>query len=197
MVDNEKGIIGRQYLFNFLSTTKPKEGKMKKVFMLSVFAIVIAITIGFTSTDANAEDVEYQVIDYLVRVDFIPVPDVDKHAVGTYERRGVAIYKDGQTAAYHSKGTWDFIDSNGPFTGYATLTYKDGSTAMTRYSGNMTKEPEKLPRYTGKGEYIKGTGRYEGIKGTVSFTGEYITPYGKETKGDSIVINKASYTLPK
>jgi hypothetical protein len=73
MVDNEKGIIGRQYLFNFLSTTKPKEGKMKKVFMLSVFAIVIAITIGFTSTDANAEDVEYQVIDYLVRVDFIPI----------------------------------------------------------------------------------------------------------------------------
>ena len=61
----------------------------------------------------------------------------------------------------------------------------------------MTKEPEKLPRYTGKGEYIKGTGKYEGIKGTVSFTGEYVTPYSKETKGDSIVNNKASYTLPK
>jgi hypothetical protein len=146
MVDNEKGIIGRQYLFNFLSTTKPKEGKMKKVFMLSVFAIVIAITIGFTSTDANAEDVEYQVIDYLVRVDFIPVPDVDKHAVGTYERRGVAIYKDGQTAAYHSKGTWDFIDSNGPFTGYATLTYRDGSTAMTRYSAYSVQSDHRFRR---------------------------------------------------
>ena len=170
---------------------------MKKFILLSALAFVFSFTFGLYPNNAKAEDVEYQVIDYLVRVDFIPIPDVDKHAVGTYERMGVAIYKDGQTAAYHSKGTWDFVDSNGPFTGYATLTYKDGSTAMTKYSGNMTKESGKLPKYTGKGEYIKGTGKYEGIKGTVSFTGEYETPYSKETKGDSIVNNKASYTLPK
>jgi len=170
---------------------------MKKFILLSVLAFIFSFTFGLYPDNAKAEDVEYQVIDYLVRVDFIPIPDVDKHAVGTYERRGVAIYKDGQTAAYHSEGTWDFVDSNGPFTGYTTLTYKDGSTAMIKYSGNMTKEPEKLPKYTGKGEYTKGTGKYEGIKGTVSFTGEYVTPYGKETKGDSIVNNKASYTLPK
>ena len=170
---------------------------MKKLLLLSVLAFVFTLTFGLYHSNANAEDVEYQVVDYLVRVDFIPIPDVDKHAVGTYERRGVAIYKDGQTAAYHSRGTWDFVDSNGPFTGYTTLTYKDGSTTMIKYSGNMTKEPEKLLKYTGKGEYIKGTGKYEGITGTILFTGEYITPYDKETKGDSIEINKASYTLPK
>ena len=170
---------------------------MKKLFLLSILTIVLAITIGFFPKDASAEDVEYQIVNYTVGVNFIPVPDVEKHAIGTYERRGVAIFKNGEIAAFHTRGTWDFVDSNGPFTGYTTLTYKDGSTTMIKYSGNMTKEPEKLLKYTGKGEYIKGTGKYEGIKGTISFTGEYITPYDKETKGDSIEINKASYTLPK
>jgi hypothetical protein len=170
---------------------------MKKLFLLSVTAVVLTITLGFFITNVNAEESKFRVTNYLVKMEYTPVADVDKHVVDTYERRGIAVFENGEVAAYHTLGTFDFVDSNGPFTGYATLTYRDGSTAMTRYSGNMTKEPEKLPRYTGKGEYIKGTGKYEGIKGTVSFTGEYITPYGKETKGDSIVINKASYTLPK
>lgn len=49
----------------------------------------------------------------------------------------------------------------------------------------------------GKGEFIKGTGKYEGIKGNVSFTGGYVTPFGKETKGDSVMNVTANYTLPK
>jgi len=68
---------------------------------------------------------------------------------------------------------------------------------MVKYSGNMVKEPEKLPTYMGKGEYIKGTGKYEGIKGNYSFSAKYITPYNKETKGDAVVNAKVSYTLPK
>ena len=48
-----------------------------------------------------------------------------------YERRGVAIFKNGETAAYHTRGTWDFVDKNGTFQGYSTLTYKDGSTTIT------------------------------------------------------------------
>jgi hypothetical protein len=48
----------------------------------------------------------------------------------------------------------------------------------------------------GKGEYIKGTGRFQGIKGSSTFSGKYITPYGKETKGDVVMDVTGTYTLP-
>jgi hypothetical protein len=68
---------------------------------------------------------------------------------------------------------------------------------MIKYSGNMTTEGENLPTLKAKGEYVKGTGKYEGIKGNVTIEGKYITPYNKETKGDAVFNQKASYTLPK
>jgi len=47
------------------------------------------------------------------------------------------------------------------------------------------------------GEYIKGTGKFEGITGSVSFEGKYITPFDKETKEDQILNAKGTFTLPK
>jgi hypothetical protein len=170
---------------------------MKKLLLLYLLAFVFSFILGFNSVDANAEDVEYRLLTYLVRIDFIPVPDADKHAIGIFERRGVAIFKNGETAAYHSRGTWDFIDGNGTFQGYTTLTFKDGSTTISKFSGNQTQVSGKLATMKGDGEYIKGTGKYEGIKGNGSFAGYYVTPYDKETKGDVIVEAKDSYTLPK
>jgi hypothetical protein len=170
---------------------------MKKLILLSAIAFVISITIGFFITNVNAEESKFRVTNYLVKMEYTPVTDVDKHVVGTYERRGIAVFENGEVAAYHTLGTFDFVDSNGPFHGYTTLTYKDGSTTMLSYDAIMTKESGNMPTLKGKGDYIKGTGKYEGIKGTVSFTGDYITPYNKETKGDIVVNASSSYTLPK
>ena len=170
---------------------------MKKLILLSAFAFVLTITIGFFIANVNAEESKFRVTNYLVKMEYIPVADVDKHVVGTYERRGIAVFENGEVAAYHTIGTFDFVDANGPFHGYSTSTYKDGSTTITKYDATMTKESGNMPKLKGKGDYIKGTGKYEGIKGTVSFTGEYITPYNKETKGDIVVNASSSYTLPK
>ena len=170
---------------------------MKKLFLLSTIVFVFTITMGFFLNNAQAEEVEYQVVNYLVGVNYIPVPDVEKHGIGTYERRGVAIFKNGETAAFHTRGLWDFINHNGVFNGYQTLTFPDGSTNMIKYSGNMTTEGENLPTLKAKGEYINGTGKYEGIKGSVTYTSKFITPYNDKTKGDTVMKAKGSYTLPK
>jgi hypothetical protein len=170
---------------------------MKRLFITSTIVFSLMVLLGFSLNIANAEDIEYKVTSYIVNVQMVPVPDVEKHAVGMYERRGVAIFKDGETAAYHTRGTFDFVDANGPFQGYSTLTFEDGSTSTMKYSGTMTKESGKLPSYKGKGEYINGTGKYEGIKGNLTWEGNYVTPYNKETKGDVIVNAKGTYTLPK
>jgi hypothetical protein len=170
---------------------------MKKLILLSVLAFVFLFTIELFITNVNAEESIYRVTHYLINLEYIPVPDVDKHVVGTYERRGVAVFENGEIATYHTIGTFDFVDYNGPFQGYGIMTYKDGSTTIEKYDATMTKESEKMITLKGKGEYIKGTGKYEGIKGTSTFTGEYLTPYNEKTKGDIIVDASRNYTLAK
>ena len=128
---------------------------MKRLIISLVIGFVFSFTFGFNPIEVNAEDVEYQVSAYLVRVEFIPIPDVEKHSIGLYERRGVAIFNNGETAAYHLRGTWDHINENGTWQGYSTLTFEDGSTIIAKGSGNISKESGKLSTLTGKSEYIK------------------------------------------
>jgi hypothetical protein len=177
---------------------KEKGGKKIVTIWGLVGILVISAWLLASVTQAGEKIVKKaKVTSYVIKVEVIPVPDVEGHIVGLYERRGVSVSEDGEVAAYHARGTFDFIKYQGPFQGYCQLTYKDGSTTISKYQGTMTLTPgEKLPTYTGKGEYIKGTGRFQGIKGNVSFSGKYITPYRKETKGDVVMDVTRTYTLP-
>jgi hypothetical protein len=134
---------------------------------------------------------------YVTKMEMVPVPDVENHFSCWVERRGVAVYENGETAAYHNSHTIDVISGQGgSFKGYATLSWPDGPTQAIKFEGTVT--GEKLPSFKGTWEYIKGTGRFEGIKGTGPFAGKYITPYTKdETKGDQITEVTGDYTLPK
>ncbi len=171
---------------------------MKKIIQVSILALVLSVTFGLFATQAKAETVKSTVTSSLAKVELVPVTDVKGHMVGLYERRGVAVYENGDVGAYHTRGTFDFTNSNGPFQGYSEITFEDGSMTIIKYQGTMRKaEGQKLPDFSGKGEYIKGTGRFQGIKGNMSFNGRYITPYTPDkTKGDVFINATASYTLP-
>jgi hypothetical protein len=141
--------------------------------------------------------VKYRATCYLTKVEAIPVGDVEGHVILVFERRGVAIFENGECAAYLTRGTADLTKHQGQIQGYGQLTYKDGSTNISKWEGNMSISPgEKLPSLEGRGEWIKGTGKFEGIKGDFSFRGKYITPYSKETKGDVYFDLTGTYTLP-
>jgi hypothetical protein len=161
--------------------------------------LLIAALLLVPATQAVAKSMKYKISGHLTKVEWIAVPDVEKHVVALYERRGVAIYENGETAAYHTRGTSESIKGESSFHGYSDYLFKDGSTIMTEYTGTMWYPPgEKRRSLKGTGKYIKGTGRFEGIKGKVSFTGEIIAPYTKDkTKGENVVDVTGNYTLPK
>ena len=161
--------------------------------------LLIAALLLLPTTQAEAKTVKLRIFSYITKVELIAVPDVEGHVVLVYERRGVAIFDNGETAAYHTRGTADSIKGQGSYHGYSNFLYKDGSTTMSEYTGKMTLAPgEKLPSLKGEGKYIKGTGRFEGIKGKFSYTGKYVTPYTKDkTKGETVVDVTGTYTLPK
>jgi len=160
--------------------------------------LLISVLLLVPATQAMAEEVKYKHFTYITKVEIIPVGDTKGHRVGVFERRGLALFEDGEVAAYLIRGTFDFTKQGGPGNAYFQITYKDGSTILGKAPFTMALTPgEKLPSVKSKGQYIKGTGRFEGIKGTFTCSGQYITPYTTDkTKGDLCFECTSTRTLP-
>ena len=160
--------------------------------------LLITALILVPSSLAGEITSKHKIAAPITKMETVPVPDVNGHVIGVLERRGVAIYENGETAAYHSRLTFDSIKGGeASFSGYCDISFADGSISMTKFQGTVPVVEGKTI-IKGTGEYIKGTGRFEGIKGKVSFTGKYVTPYTKdETKGDAVLDVTSTYTLPK
>jgi hypothetical protein len=170
---------------------------MRRIIVATIVASVLLVTASFFATQAVAEDLKSRITCYLTKVEAMPVGDVEGHVIIIFERRGLAILENGECAAVLIRGTADLTKHHGPFQSYAQWTYKDGSTNISKSEANMAISPgEKLPSFKGKGEWIKGTGKFQGIKGRFTFSGKYITPYSKETKGDVYFELTGAYTLP-
>jgi hypothetical protein len=123
--------------------------------------------------------------------------DAQGHALLLGERRGVANFEDGTAAVYHTSFTCDLSNGAGPCEGYSDLTFMDKSQTFSKWKLNVeVPEGKQLPALKGTGNFIRGTGKYEGIEGNISFSGYYITPYNEVTKGDQVVQVESSYKLP-
>ncbi len=177
-----------------------KKNKMTITILGCIIIFIIAALILVPAAQAEEKTVKYKIASSNTKLEKCPVPDVKGHAVGLVEKRGVAIYENGEIAAYHARITFESIKGQGGlFSGYSDYTFADGSTIITKYQGtSWVPSGEKLYSIKGTGENIKGTGRFEGIKGKISFAGKGITPYTKDkTKGDVVVEVTSTYTLPK
>ncbi len=83
--------------------------------LIGSLLIVAWVLVPATQAGAKTVKVKYKITGYLIKVEWIAVPDVKKHVVALYERRGAAIYENGENAAYHTRGTSDSIKGQGSF----------------------------------------------------------------------------------
>jgi hypothetical protein len=83
------------------------------------------------------------------------------------------------------------IKFSGPFTQYGTLNFPDGSTIIYKTEGTFGGAAASM-----RSEIIKGTGRFEGIKGTQSGKGKYLPlekgEVGQKGYGEGTI----TFTLP-
>ena len=104
-------------------------------------------------------------------------------------REGTATFKDGTTATVRTEGAFDKSGRAtkdikvATFKAKSQLKFQDGSTITTRYSGKVDSASYAT---SGSGEFVSGTGRYKGIKGTLTFD-------GRVSESDWV----GQYTLPK
>ena len=170
---------------------------MRKIIVATIVASVLLVTVSFFATQAVAEEMKYRTTCYFTKMEAIPVGDVEGHVISVYEQRGVAIFENGECAAVLIWGTGDGTKRRSTFQSYGQLTFKDGSTIIHKGEGKVAISPgEKQPSFKYKGEWIKGTGKFQGIRGRFTSSGKRITPYSKETKGDSYLEVTGTYTLP-
>lgn len=171
---------------------------MKKGIMTLVLTLLLVVGLGIFAPQTRAKELKWKIISHLTKVLYIPVGDAEGHGVLVFERRGVVIFKNGEVAANLARGTFDCTKNIGPGVVYSRDTFKDGSTTWSKSEFTQTIPPgKKLPYIEGKGEFIKGTGRFKGIKGSFTYKGPYITPFTPDkTKGDEIIECIGTHILP-
>ena len=129
----------------------------------------------------------------------IPIADVEGHVIAAGIRRGLAFFENGDVATYTNWGTADLIKGRGSNNGYTMFTFEDGSTIFYAVKGIYEPGPKGFGVGKGMGEFTRGTGKYEGITGSLTWSSKFYTNYSKEkgTFGDFSLEITATYTLPQ
>ena len=172
----------------------------KKFIWIFIGILVIMAWLLGSVTQTLAETKKYRLVAQFSKVEFMPVGDVEGHFLGVLEFRGL-VFVDGEVGVCVGWTQVDLIKGIGPAQGYYKVTYEDGSTTTTKHHFTAKIAPDgKTGLYEdGKGEFMMGTGRFAGIKGTDSYTGKRFLPISaglKEARGDFICEGTMTYTLP-
>ena len=117
------------------------------------------------------------------------------HLRGAWVRRGLTIFEDGEVAAYSALGDFDITKGKGSISGYDTTFFDDGSSWSTKFTGQFSVGPKGLWVIPHEGEFVAGTGRFEGITGKLVYTSRQINKH-KDFADYAETEGSATYTVP-
>ena len=169
----------------------------KSMFVPFGILMISACVLGSTM-QAGAETMNFKRYSYETKSERVPIDDVEGHVVSLATRRAFWVFENGEVATAISVVSSDQIKGSGPTTQYTTITFTDGSIIVSRIGGISAGTGPGVHTSSAKdGEIIKGTGRFKGIKGTVTYTSKYLPlekgEEGQKSVGEGII----NYTLPK
>jgi hypothetical protein len=163
----------------------------KKSFWILLGILVIATWVLGSAIQMGAETMNYKFYTWVIKAERVPVADVEGHVVGLVKRGAFYVFENGEVATIDLVGTTDYIKGEGPFMQYVTINFQDASTIIIKAQGTMGGAAAQWAS-----EIIKGTGRFQGIKGTHTAKAKYL-PVGKEETGPSgYGEGTITYTLP-
>jgi hypothetical protein len=174
-------------------------GKMNiKIWVVVPILVITAWLLGSVS-HGRAETMKCRSSGNVVKMEVIPIPDVEGHAIGVIKRDGLAFFEGGEVATFNALATFDAIGGKGAQAqGYILFTFVDGSSIITTFRQPMEPDPGGKFTWDSKftGEILKGTGRFLGIKGSLSGTGKQFKPEKGELTGKSFNDWTLTCTLP-
>ena len=154
--------------------------------------VLIAGVLG-AAMPAGAETLHYKNYSWVIKGERVPVGDVDGHRVGLDVRGAFFVFDNGEVATTAGVATNDYVNGAGPFTQYTTIKFPDGSTITVKSQGTAG-AGHASAAFTS--EIIKGTGRFEGIKGTQSGNNKFLPVEPGEAGARAYGEGALTYTLP-
>jgi len=150
----------------------------KSIWVLIGILTIAALLLGFvTSAGAQTYTVKCRDTGHLAKMHLIEVGDVPGHILAVGDLAGVLSCDDGSVATTSMKIMGDYTKGSGKAYSYLLDTYEDGSSTWSKAQFTVTADPyAKTGTWEGTLEFIKGTGRFEGIQGGGSFTGKRFAP---------------------
>jgi hypothetical protein len=121
-----------------------------------------------SASPAQAEELKCRLISTVTKVETNKIDDQEGHIIGIFERKGLMLHDNGEVANELNRGVIDVVAGVNKWQGYCLQTFKDGSTMMMKHQG--TNDKGKIVEASF--EFVKGTGRFEGIKGRGTYTGQ-------------------------
>lgn len=153
----------------------------------SIATVLAAMSLMGQEVAAADHNLEFRLVVMPVEVKSYDVANVEGQNVSLMKMTGVAFFKDGRVAAKNFIFNVDYNKGTGPFFGYSTYQFEDGSSITARFAGTAR---AGLPTH---GEYtvLSGTGVYAGAKGTGTFDG-----VSHKLTGANLLNGKFSITTP-
>lgn len=158
--------------------------------VLNQLAAIAALAF-FTASIAKADEViNIHVVTHATSAQSQEVGDVDGHALGLVRQSGLALFADGSVGTTYFTATNDYTKGAGTYLAYYNLTLKDGSALWFKVTGSAKPDDTTTIFPEAPVSVLRGTGRFEGVKGDGTFTGQRVTPLavGADLYAD-IVIN--------
>jgi len=162
----------------------------KSVWVLFGILVIFAWVFG-SAIQAGAETMNYKFYTWVNKAESVPVGDVERHTVRLENRGAFYVFENGEVATTNIVATGDLIKWSGPFMQYVTINFADGSTIIIRSEGTIGGGSGGW-----KSEIVKGTGRFEGIKGTQSAKAKYLPIEKGEAGAKGYGEGTITYTLP-
>jgi hypothetical protein len=169
----------------------------KSVWVLLGILVISAWILG-SAIQAKAETMKCRTAGVVTKDETLSVGYEEGHVLGLQITEGLAFFENGEIANIRSHLVYDRYDQVVPgkssqAIGYTIFTFEDGSTFVQRFQ-RLQGSDMTLPAQVAS-ELIKGTGRFEGIKGSASGTSKR----APEVKGEAkkyVSDMTFTYTLP-
>ena len=169
----------------------------KKLIWVLFGILVISAWVLGPAIQAGAETMNYKFYTWMIKYESVSVGDVEGHTVGFGTRGAFYVFENGEVATINNVSTGDFIKGAGPFMQYVTINFADGSTIIIKSQGTVGAPAAGAATSGGwTSEIIKGTGRFEGIKGTQAAKAKYLPVEKGEAGPKGYGEGTLTFTLP-